>query len=119
MTTNPPKLAELQLEYEQEPSLLKGDSPGKEWLDIPVEFRDGNWCHAAKPNVIEDLGFNNPRKWSPEDEDWQLEEGWQKKVKNGMKERLDKFRSFKLFMDICVRCGACAGKSHIFLVTTA
>ena len=115
MTTNPPKLAELQLEYEQEPSLLKGDSPGKEWLDIPVEFRDGDWGHAAKPNVIEDLGFNNPRKWSPEDEDWQLEEGWQKKVKNGMKERLDKFRSFKLFMDICVRCGACADKCHFFL----
>lgn len=78
MSTNPPKLADLQLEYEQAPSLLKGDSPGKEWLDIPVVFRDGNWCHAAKPNVIEDLGFNNPRKWSPADEDWKLEEGWQK-----------------------------------------
>ena len=30
MSTNPPKLADLQLEYEQAPSLLKGDSPGKE-----------------------------------------------------------------------------------------
>ena len=46
MSTNPPKLKELQLEYEQQPSLLKGDSPGKEWLDIPVEFRDGN-CTAS------------------------------------------------------------------------
>ena len=78
MPSNPPKLSDLQLEYENAPSLLKENSLGKEWLDIPVEFRDGNWCHAAKPKVIEDLGFNNPRKWSPEDEDWQLQEGWQK-----------------------------------------
>ena len=60
MSSNSLKLSELQLEYEEAPSLLKGNSPGKEWLDIPVEFRDGNWCHASKPKVIEDLGFNNP-----------------------------------------------------------
>jgi Fe-S oxidoreductase len=32
-----------------------------------------------------------------------------------MKERLEKYRSFKLFMDICVRCGACADKCHFFI----
>jgi Fe-S oxidoreductase len=32
-----------------------------------------------------------------------------------MKELLSKYRSFKLFMDICVRCGACADKCHFFL----
>ncbi len=32
-----------------------------------------------------------------------------------MRERLDKFRSFRLFMDICVRCGACADKCHFYL----
>ena len=32
-----------------------------------------------------------------------------------MKERLGKFRSFRLFMDICVRCGACADKCHFYL----
>ena len=26
-----------------------------------------------------------------------------------------KYRSFKVFMDICVRCGACADKCHFFL----
>ena len=115
MKTNPPELSELTAEYELAPSLLKGDSPGREWLDIPVVFQDGNWCHAAKPDVIESLGFNNPRKWSPENEDWQLEKGWQKIVLDGMKERLGQFRSFKLFMDICVRCGACSDKCHFFL----
>lgn len=33
----------------------------------------------------------------------------------GMKERLEKYRSFRLFMDICVRCGACADKCHFFI----
>ena len=32
-----------------------------------------------------------------------------------MKERLQKYRSFRLFMDICVRCGACADKCHFYL----
>ena len=31
------------------------------------------------------------------------------------KDRLERFRSFKLFMDICVRCGACADKCHFFI----
>ena len=31
-----------------------------------------------------------------------------------MKERLEKYRSFRLFMDICVRCGACADKCHFY-----
>ena len=32
-----------------------------------------------------------------------------------MAERLSKYRTFKLFMDICVRCGACADKCHFFI----
>jgi Fe-S oxidoreductase len=32
-----------------------------------------------------------------------------------MRERLSKYRTFKIFMDICVRCGACADKCHFFI----
>jgi Fe-S oxidoreductase len=32
-----------------------------------------------------------------------------------MADRLSKYRSFKIFMDICVRCGACADKCHFFI----
>jgi Fe-S oxidoreductase len=32
-----------------------------------------------------------------------------------MRDRLDKYRSFRLFMDICVRCGACADKCHFYI----
>jgi len=33
----------------------------------------------------------------------------------GIRERIEKYRSLKIFMDICVRCGACADKCHFYL----
>ena len=33
----------------------------------------------------------------------------------GLRERVDKYRSFRLFLDICVRCGACADKCHFYI----
>ena len=50
----------------------------------------------------------------PLDDDWQLPENWQQILHEGFKERLERFRSIKIFMDICVRCGACADKCHFF-----
>ena len=109
---------ELRKEFEQKkPRLLKGDLAGKEWWDLPVEFRDGNWCFPGKPEVLEEIGFPNPRKWAATDADWQLPKDWEKTIREGMKSRLKRFRSFKLFMDTCVRCGACADKCHFFLGT--
>ena len=58
-----------------------------------------------------------PRTWDPESDDWLLPENWKEIIINGLKERLDKFRSLKIFMDCCVRCGACADKCHFFLGT--
>ncbi len=113
-----PKLSELKQEFEKKkPVLLKEDYSGKEWRDLPVEFRDGNWCFPGKPEVLEDLGFPNPRKWAATDADWQLPDGWEKTIRDGLKSRLKRFRSFKLFLDTCVRCGACADKCHFFLGT--
>ncbi|UWX57597.1 (Fe-S)-binding protein [Chlorobaculum sp. MV4-Y] len=109
---------ELKKEFEQKkPRLLKGDLAGKDWWDLPVEFRDGNWCFPAKPEVLDELHFANPRKWAATDKDWQLPAGWEKTIRDGMKDRLKRFRSFKVFMDSCVRCGACADKCHFFLGT--
>lgn len=113
-----PKPDELRKEFEQKkPRLLKGELGGKDWWDLPVEFRDGNWCFPAKPEVLDDLHFANPRKWAATDKDWQLPAGWEKTIREGMKDRLKRFRSFKVFMDSCVRCGACADKCHFFLGT--
>jgi Fe-S oxidoreductase len=109
---------ELNKEFEKKkPRILKGDFDGKDWWDLPVEFRDGNWCFPAKPEVLEEIGFPNPRKWAATDEDWKLPKDWEKTIREGMKSRLKRFRSFKLFMDTCVRCGACADKCHFFLGT--
>jgi [DsrC]-trisulfide reductase subunit K len=105
----------LAKDITESPTLLNGKSPEKEWMDTPVEFRDGNWAYSAKTKAVEALGMPNVRDWSPIDEDWKLPENWKEIISEGFRERLDKFRSFKIYMDICVRCGACADKCHFFL----
>lgn len=89
--------------------------PLKPWMETKPEFRRGTWCYGAKPNSLEYIGLPNPREWSPEDDDWKLPDNWKEIIFEGMRERLEKYRSFKLFMDICVRCGACADKCHFFI----
>ncbi len=87
------------------------------WMDTPVDIRKGMYCYAANPKSVETLGLPNARAWNPVEEDWKLPENWQEILYEGFRERLEKFRSFKVFMDICVRCGACADKCHFFIGT--
>lgn len=89
--------------------------PQRPWTETFPEFRPGTFCYGAKAKNLEVVGLPNPREWSPTDEDWKLPDDWKDITLKGMKDRLDKFRSFKLFMDICVRCGACADKCHYFI----
>ena len=108
---------ELADKIEQATNLMTGQCPGNDWREEKAEFVDGNWCHTARPDVIEYHGFANPRKWRPTDEDWKLPENWMEIVRDGLKELVDRSRSLRLYMDICVRCGACADKCHFFLGT--
>ncbi len=118
-----PKLQQLSKSVVQGPSLATGAIPTRDWMDVPVVFKAGNYAYPAKKEKVEylnsqkGLSFPNARDWSPEDEDWKLPEGWQDIILRGLKERLEKFRSLKIFMDCCVRCGACADKCHFFLGT--
>ncbi|MFC1735941.1 sulfate reduction electron transfer complex DsrMKJOP subunit DsrK [Candidatus Hydrogenedentota bacterium] len=89
--------------------------PETGWMDTPADFRKGTWSYSAKPKVMETLGLPNPREWSPIDDDWKLPENWKEIVLNGLKERLGKYRSLQIFMDTCVRCGACADKCHFYI----
>ena len=89
--------------------------PRKSWMDPKVEFRKGTFCYGTNPKNVEYMGMPNPRHWQPMDEDWKLPENWKEIILAGLKDRLEKFRSFRLFMDICVRCGACADKCHFYL----
>jgi Fe-S oxidoreductase len=89
--------------------------PKKDWMDVPVEIKPGRYCYAANPNSLEAVGMPHARQWNPLDDDWKLPENWKEIIIQGIRERLEKFRSFKVFMDICVRCGACADKCHYFI----
>ncbi len=105
--TKPPKPEELvKIDY---------NPPEKPWMEVPVEFKPGTFCYGTRPKYLEEIGFPNPREWSPLDDDWKLPADWKDTVLNGIGERLKKYRSFQLFMDICVRCGACADKCHFFI----
>ena len=89
--------------------------PQRDWTDPRVEFRKGTYCYSALPKNLAYLGLPNPREWQPFDADWKLPADWKRIILEGMKDRLEKYRSFRLFMDICVRCGACADKCHFYL----
>jgi Fe-S oxidoreductase len=91
--------------------------PATGWMDTPVNIRPGMYCYAGNPKSLEYVGLPNPRQWNPMEDDWKLPENWQEILHKGMKDRLERFRSFKIFMDICVRCGACADKCHFFIGT--
>ncbi len=106
--SKPPKPSELLKTIDHTP-------PEVWWMDKPVEFRPGTYCNASKPKLLEAVGLPYPREWRPTDEDWKLPSNWKEIYINGIKERLERFRTFKIFMDICVRCGACADKCHFFI----
>jgi Fe-S oxidoreductase len=88
---------------------------GKDWTDPHVDFRKGTYCYSAAAKNLKALNLPNPRDWQPFDRDWKLPPNWKQIILDGMRERLAKFRSFRLFMDVCVRCGACADKCHFYL----
>lgn len=117
------KVDTLSRSVAEGPSLMTGSIPRRDWQDMPVEFKPGNYAYPAKSEIIAYLdsqpgiSLPNARDWSPEDDDWKLPEDWKETIINGLAERLDKFRSLKIFMDCCVRCGACADKCHFFLGT--
>jgi Fe-S oxidoreductase len=93
--------------------------PTTPWMETPTVFKPGTFSFPTNVKTRDVLhnkaNITNPLKWSPTDEDWNLPENWKEIIHNGIKKRLEKYRSFRLFMDICVRCGACADKCHFFL----
>ena len=89
--------------------------PKTDWMDTPTDFRAGTWSYTGKAWALEYLDMPNPREWAPTDEDWKLPDNWKEIILEGLRERLGKYRSLQLFMDTCVRCGACADKCHFYI----
>jgi Fe-S oxidoreductase len=91
--------------------------PRSDWTNPFVDFeaRRGTWSYPGAAKNLIYMGFPNPREWSPTDLDWKLPPDWKQIILEGIRERLLKYRAFHVFMDICVRCGACADKCHFFI----
>ena len=91
--------------------------PQAAWMDTKPSFAPGTFCYPAKKDTLNSLGLPHAHTWNPADEDWSLPENWEAILYTAFKDRLKKYRSLKIFMDSCVRCGACADKCHFFLGT--
>jgi Fe-S oxidoreductase len=91
--------------------------PKRDWMDPSIDFeaRKGSWSYPGAAKNLTYLGMPNARDWSPTDDDWKLPENWQQIIHDGLKERLAKYRSLRVFLDSCVRCGACADKCHFYI----
>ncbi len=89
--------------------------PKTGWMETPNDFSPGRWPYPAKPDLHRAMGFKHAHEWKADEKDWHLPENWKQIISEGFKARLDKYRSFKVFMDVCVRCGACADKCHFYI----
>ncbi len=79
-------------------------------LEIP-ELREGamegDGPFVAKPEHQEPLGFPG-----------ELVDDWQEKAIAKLGEMVGKYRGLRVFLDSCVKCGACTDKCHYFLGTS-
>ena len=91
------------------------DVPNGDWRQGSLHFRSGTFNYPASSKSLEALGIAHRSCWKAIQDDWQLPDKWEHIVIEAIRERLGKYRSFALFMDICVRCGACADKCHFYL----
>jgi Fe-S oxidoreductase len=108
-------MSEVKLKPEELAGKINYSPDHKEWLNPSVEFKRGVFNYSGNPENVDYLKQPNPRKWQPTEEDWKLPDNWKEIILEGLRTRLKKFRSLHLFMDVCVRCGACADKCHFFI----
>jgi Fe-S oxidoreductase len=82
----------------------------KEFPVIP-HLHEGVMAHSkpyvAKADFQEPLGFPG-----------ELVDNWEQVALDKMQELTGKYRSFQVFLDSCVKCGACTDKCHYYLGTT-
>jgi Fe-S oxidoreductase len=110
-----PKFDEPEYYKHEELVQIDRHPPRTPWMDTPVDPRRGTYIYPAKPKNLEVMDFPHAREWHVREDDWKLPDDWKRIILEGMADRLKKYRSFKVFMDTCVRCGACADKCHFFI----
>jgi Fe-S oxidoreductase len=82
----------------------------KEYPVIP-HIHEGVMAHSkpyvAKEEFQHDLGFPG-----------ELVDNWEQVALDKMQELTGKYRGFRVFLDSCVKCGACTDKCHYYLGTS-
>jgi Fe-S oxidoreductase len=82
----------------------------KEYPVIP-HLQEGVMAHSkpfvAKEEFQEQLGFPG-----------ELVDNWEQVALDKMEELTGKYRGFRVFLDSCVKCGACTDKCHYYLGTS-
>ncbi|WP_295389533.1 sulfate reduction electron transfer complex DsrMKJOP subunit DsrK [uncultured Thiodictyon sp.] len=80
-----------------------------QYPEVPA-ITPGSMAHStpfqAKPEFQAALGFPG-----------ELVENWQERAIEKMGELLTRYRSLRVYLDACVKCGACTDKCHYFLGT--
>jgi Fe-S oxidoreductase len=81
----------------------------REYPVIPL-LQEGTMAHSspfvAKPDHQKPLGFPG-----------ELVENWEQKAVDKLGELVSKSRALQVFLDSCVKCGACTDKCHYYLGT--
>ena len=93
----------------------------KEYPVIPMP-RDGVTSHlspfVAKPEFQEALHYPGKKiQEEGKNPQYVLVDGWKEKALDKMGDLLGRYRGLRVFMDSCVKCGACTDKCHYFLGT--
>ena len=94
----------------------------KEYPVVPMP-KDGVMNHlspfVAKPEFQEALHYPGKKiVVEGENPKYVLVDGWKEKAIDKMGDLLGRYRGLRVFLDSCVKCGACTDKCHYFLGTT-
>ncbi len=73
---------------------------------IKVDAMKGTHPFVSRPEFDNQLGYPG-----------ELPENWKERVIEKMGDLLKRYRSLQVFMDSCIKCGACTDKCHYFIGT--
>jgi Fe-S oxidoreductase len=87
------------------------DIPEMKEFPVVPNIQEGSMAHSkpfvSKEQFQEPLGFPG-----------ELVDNWQEVAYDKMEELTGKYRSLAVFLDACVKCGACTDKCHYYLGTS-
>ena len=93
-------------------------------LDVPKIKPDAMKSHGpwiSKPEFQADMSFPIDFKMPDSVENYgdegTLVENWKERALDKMSDLKGRYRSFQVFLDICVKCGACTDKCHYYIGT--